>query len=254
MSFSVVIPARYASSRFPGKPLALLAGKPMVQHVYERACQSEARRVIIATDDARIVEVAEAFGAEVCLTSPEHPSGTDRLQEVVQKLGLQADEIVVNVQGDEPLIPPAIINQVARNLAAMPQASIATLSEPVETVEALMNPNVVKVVTDSQGMALYFSRAPIPWPRDVMQQGMPTQMPTEYHWQRHIGLYAYRVQLLNDFVTWAPAPIELTEHLEQLRALYHGAGIHVAAALEAPPAGVDTPADLARLQQLLECA
>jgi len=164
MSFSVVIPARYASSRFPGKPLADLAGKPMLQHVYERACESEAQRVIIATDDPRIADAARGFGAEVCMTSSEHPSGTDRLQEVVQKLEFYADDIVVNVQGDEPLIPPRIINQVAHNLIALPMAGIATLSEPVETVEALMNPNVVKVVTDHQGMALYFSRAPVPWP------------------------------------------------------------------------------------------
>src|SRR5690554_5063996 len=166
MSFSVIIPARYASSRFPGKPLADLAGKPMLQHVYERACESEAQRIIIATDDVRIAETARGFGAEVCMTSGEHPSGTDRLQEVVQKLGFYADGIVVNVQRDEPLIPPRIINHVAHNLIALPMAGIATLSEPIETVAALMNPNVVKLVTDHQGMALYFSQAPVPWPRD----------------------------------------------------------------------------------------
>ncbi|MBV0932145.1 3-deoxy-manno-octulosonate cytidylyltransferase [Marinobacterium weihaiense] len=250
MSFSVVIPARFASSRFPGKPLADLAGKPMVQHVYERACESEAVRVIIATDDERIAAVARGFGAEVCMTSAEHPSGTDRLQEVVKTLGFYADDIVVNVQGDEPLIPPRIINQVAHNLMAMPNAGIATLSEPIETVEALLNPNVVKVITDHQGMALYFSRAPMPWPRDAFMQSQDT-LPQGFDWQRHIGLYAYRVKMLNDFVAWPPAPLEQTECLEQLRALWNGVGIHVAAADEAPPAGVDTPEDLARIAKLM---
>jgi 3-deoxy-manno-octulosonate cytidylyltransferase (CMP-KDO synthetase) len=252
MSFSVVIPARYASSRFPGKPLADLAGKPMLQHVYERACESEAVRVIIATDDERIAHVAQNFGAEVCMTSDDHPSGTDRLQEVVHKLGFYADDIVVNVQGDEPLIPPRIINQVAHNLMALPMAGIATLSEPIETVDALVNPNVVKVVTDHQGMALYFSRAPIPWPRDsFMSEVGRSTMPEGFSWQRHIGLYAYRVKLLNDFVRWPPALLEQTECLEQLRALWNGVGIHVDAADETPPAGVDTPEDLERIRQLL---
>ncbi|MET4160547.1 3-deoxy-manno-octulosonate cytidylyltransferase (CMP-KDO synthetase) [Marinobacterium sp. MBR-111] len=252
MSFSVVIPARYASSRFPGKPLADLAGKPMLQHVYERACESEAVRVIIATDDERIAHVARNFGAEVCMTSDDHPSGTDRLQEVVHKLGFYADDIVVNVQGDEPLIPPRIINQVAHNLMALPMAGIATLSEPIETVDTLVNPNVVKVVTDHQGMALYFSRAPIPWPRDsFMSEVGRSTMPEGFSWQRHIGLYAYRVKLLNDFVRWLPAPLEQTECLEQLRALWNGVGIHVDAADETPPAGVDTPEDLERIRQLL---
>ncbi|MBR9882824.1 MAG: 3-deoxy-manno-octulosonate cytidylyltransferase [Oceanospirillales bacterium] len=256
MSFSIVIPARFASSRFPGKPLAQLAGKPMIQHVYERACESEAKRVVIATDDQRIAQAAAQFGAEVCMTRPDHPSGTDRLQEVVKTLGFYADDIVVNVQGDEPMIPPRIINQVAHNLAAVPEASIATLSEPIESVEALMNPNVVKVVTNHRGMALYFSRAPIPWPRDAaLAHGEKLDhLPEGFNWQRHIGLYAYRVKLLNDFVAWPAASVEQTECLEQLRALYNGAGIHVEEALEAPPTGVDTPEDLERLQKLLERA
>ncbi|WP_370239161.1 3-deoxy-manno-octulosonate cytidylyltransferase, partial [Neptunomonas phycophila] len=154
MGFSVIIPARYGSSRFPGKPLADIAGKPMVQHVYERALLSEADRVIIATDDSRIANAARAFGAEVCMTREDHPSGTDRLQEVVAQLGFAPDDIVVNVQGDEPLIPPCVINQVAQNLMAEPQASIATLSEPIEDIESLLNPNVVKVVTDRNGLAM----------------------------------------------------------------------------------------------------
>jgi len=252
MSFTVIIPARYASSRFPGKPLADLNGKPMLQHVYERACESEAVRVVVATDDPRIADVAVGFGAEVCMTSADHPSGTDRLQEVVQKLGFYSDDIVVNVQGDEPMVPPRIINQVAHNLMAMPDAGIATLSEPIESVEALLNPNVVKVVTNDKGMALYFSRAPIPWPRDAFMHSTDGQsMPEGFDWQRHIGLYAYRVKMLNDFVRWPPAPLEQTECLEQLRALWNGVGIHVAAADETPPAGVDTPEDLERIAQLM---
>ncbi len=251
MGFSVVIPARFASSRFPGKPLADLCGKPMLQHVFERACESEALRVIIATDDPRIADVATSFGAEVCMTRDDHPSGTDRLQEVVQTLGFYADDIVVNVQGDEPLIPPRIINQVAHNLMAMPEAGIATLSEPIDSIEALVNPNVVKVVSDRMGMALYFSRATVPWPRDQCQQGVTSSMPDQFAWQRHIGLYAYRVRMLNDFVTWAPAAIEECECLEQLRALWNGVRIHVAPADQAPPAGVDTPEDLERVKAWL---
>lgn len=253
MAFSVVIPARFSSSRFPGKPLADIAGKPMVQHVYERALQSEAERVIIATDDQRIADAAVSFGAEVCMTSSEHPSGTDRLQEVVHSLGFYADDIVVNVQGDEPLVPPRVINQVAHNLAAVPDASIATLSEPIEDLASVMNPNVVKVLTDTNGKALYFSRAPIPWPRDAFsEEAGRSQFPVGVNYQRHIGIYAYRVKLLNDFVRWAPAPIEETECLEQLRAMWNGASIHVDVADELPPAGVDTPEDLERIRKLFE--
>lgn len=253
MSFTVVIPARYASSRFPGKPLADLGGSTMVEHVYRRACESEATRVVVATDDKRIATVAEGFGAEVVMTSSEHPSGTDRLQEVAEKLGFYADEIIVNVQGDEPLIPAMIINQVAHNLAARPEAAISTLCEPIESVEALMNPNVVKVVTDRDGIALYFSRAPIAWPRDAMLAGEPpTELPDSFNWRRHIGMYAYRVRFLKDYVSWAPAPIETCESLEQLRALWNGAKIHVDNALIAPPTGVDTPEDLERLRAMME--
>ncbi|MEH6473192.1 MAG: 3-deoxy-manno-octulosonate cytidylyltransferase [Halopseudomonas sp.] len=250
MSFSVIIPARFASTRLPGKPLLDIAGKPMIQHVYERACLSEAKQVIIATDDARIAEVAAGFGAEVCMTLSEHPSGTDRLQEVVQKQGLYSDDIVVNVQGDEPLIPPRVINQVAHNLAAEPLASIATLSEPIEDLESLLNPNSVKVVADQSGRALYFSRAPMPWPRDAFADNSK-QMPETGNYQRHIGIYAYRVKLLNDFVKWPPCLLEQTECLEQLRAMWNGAYIHVATADELLPAGVDTQQDLDRVRALL---
>ena len=250
MAFSVIIPARYASTRLPGKPLLAIAGKPMIQHVYERACASEAERVVIATDDQRIADAAIAFGAEVCLTSSEHPSGTDRLQQVVSLQGLDAEAIVVNVQGDEPLIPPSLINQVAGNLAAEPLASIATLSEPIDDLETLLNPNAVKVVSDQRGRALYFSRAPMPWPRDAFALS-PKQMPLTGDYQRHIGIYAYRVKLLNDFVTWPACALEQSECLEQLRALWNGAYIHVAPADEPLPAGVDTQQDLDRIRALL---
>ncbi len=250
MAFSVIIPARFASTRLPGKPLLDIAGKPMIQRVYEQACLSEARQVVIATDDQRIADVANRFGAQVCLTSEDHPSGTDRLQEVVKRQGYYADDIVVNVQGDEPLIPPRIINQVAHNLAAEPLASIATLSEQIHEVETLLNPNVVKVVADRNGRALYFSRAPIPWPRDEFA-AQPDQMPSTGSYQRHIGIYAYRVKLLNDFVDWPPCALEQTECLEQLRAMWNGAYIHVAQADETLPGGVDTQQDLERMRQLL---
>lgn len=252
MSFSIIIPARYDSSRFPGKPLALLQGKTMLEHVYRRACKSEANRVLIATDDTRIAEQAANWDAEVCMTATTHASGTDRLQQAVEKLGFAADEIVVNVQGDEPLIPPTIINQVANNLKANSNASIATLCEPIDDIETLNNPNVVKVIADKHGMALYFSRAPIPWARDNFSGKLSEQsMPEEFTWQRHIGIYAYRVSLLNSYVKWQVAPIEKIESLEQLRAMWNGARIHVEVAKECPPAGVDTPEDLQRLEQLM---
>ena len=249
-AFTVVIPARYASSRLPGKPLQDIAGKPMIQHVWEQAGKSSARQVVVATDDARIVEACRGFGAEVLLTRGDHNSGTDRLAEVAAVLGLGPDAIVVNVQGDEPLIPPAIIDQVAANLAANPQAAIATLAEPIDDVAALFNPNVVKVVSDRNGLALTFSRAPLPWARDafaVSRELLPANVP----YRRHIGIYAYRAQFLHDFVAWGPCWLEDTECLEQLRALWHGVRIHVADALQAPPAGVDTREDLERVRRLL---
>ncbi len=249
-AFTVVIPARYASSRLPGKPLQDIAGKPMVRHVWEQACKSSAQRVVVATDDVRIVEVCRGFGAEVLLTRVEHNSGTDRLAEVAAALGLAAEAIVVNVQGDEPLIPPSIIDQVAANLAANPQAAIATLAEPIEDAATLFNPNVVKVVSDLHGLALTFSRAPLPWARDafaVDRERLPANVP----YRRHIGIYAYRAQFLHDFVAWGPCWLEDGECLEQLRALWHGVRIHVADALQAPPAGVDTQDDLDRVRRLL---
>ena len=249
-AFTVVIPARFASTRLPGKPLQEIAGKPMIQHVWEQACKSSAQQVVVATDDPRIVEACVAFGAQVLLTRVDHNSGTDRLAEVASQLGLAADAIVVNVQGDEPLIPPAIIDQVAANLAGHPEAGIATLAEPIEDVQALFNPNVVKVSSDISGLALTFSRAPLPWARDALAQDR-NMLPAGVGYRRHIGIYAYRAGFLHDFVAWGPCQLEDTECLEQLRALWHGVRIHVADALQSPPAGVDTAEDLERVRRLL---
>ena len=251
MSFSVIIPARYASTRLPGKPLLDIAGKPMIQHVYERALQSHAERVIIATDDQRIAQVATSFGAEVCLTLASHESGTDRLQEVAKQLNFDDDHVVVNVQGDEPLIPPAVINQVASNLQNNSQAGIATLIEKITNIETVLDTNAVKVTKDSQGYALYFSRAPIPWYRDgwASQQ---SEMPTTANYYRHIGIYAYRVNFLHNFVLWPASPLELTEKLEQLRAMENGVRIHTQEAVELIPTGIDTKEDLLKVRALIE--
>ena len=249
--FTVVIPSRFASTRLPGKPLQMIAGKPMVQHVWEQACKSSAQQVVVATDDQRIVDACNAFGAHVVLTRADHESGTDRLAEVATQLGLASDAIVVNVQGDEPMIPPQVIDQVAANLAAHPEARMATLAEPIEDAQTLFNPNVVKVVSDINGLALTFSRATLPWARDDFALH-PDTLPAGVPYCRHIGIYAYRAGFLHDFVSWGPCWLENTERLEQLRALWHGVRIHVADVLEAPPAGVDTPEDLERVRRLLE--
>ncbi|USD23469.1 3-deoxy-manno-octulosonate cytidylyltransferase [Microbulbifer variabilis] len=249
-SFDVIIPARFGSSRLPGKPLADIAGKPMVQHVFERACESDAERVIVATDDMRVAEAVRGFGGEVCMTSADHASGTDRLQEVAVNLGLADDRILVNVQGDEPLIPAQVINQVAANLAENTRAGVATLCEPILAVEDFRNPNIVKVVAAQSGLARYFSRAPIPWPRDAFAVHA-NELPQGLEPRRHIGIYAYRVALLQSFVTWPVAPLEQFEALEQLRFLYHDENIHVAVACAEVPGGVDTEQDLQRMRELL---
>ena len=202
---------------------------------------------------ARILDAAQDFGAQVCMTSPEHPSGTDRLQQVATQMGWPDEQIVVNVQGDEPLIPPAIIDQVAANLAQHPGAGIATLCAQITGLEELLNPNIVKVVRSAQDMALYFSRATIPWPRDAFARSTAA-FPGAGAWYRHIGIYAYRTGFLHQYVTWPSAPPEQLEQLEQLRALYNGVGIHVAPAREAVPAGVDTPQDLLAVRSLLGSA
>lgn len=251
MGFIVVIPARYASTRLPGKALVDIAGKPMVEHVYRRASESAAERVVIATDDERIVAAVEAFGGEAIMTRADHPSGTDRIEEVTRVLDLADDTLVVNVQGDEPLIPADVIDQVAANLAAHPQAGIATLREPVTTAADFFNPNVVKVVSDDTGLALYFSRAPIPWDRDGFAGGTE-QAAVPPSARRHLGIYAYRVSLLREFVGWSPAEIEQRESLEQLRALANGARIHVADSCAPVPPGVDTPEDLEAIRALIQ--
>ena len=254
MSFIVVIPARYQSTRLPGKPLADIHGKPMILRVAERALQAGAERVIVATDDQRVADAVAGAGVEVCMTSPDHQSGTERLAEVCRHYGFADDTIIVNVQGDEPMIPPAIIGQVAHNLAHS-DAPMATLAVPM-TADEVFNPNAVKVVRDEQGYALYFSRAPIPWRRGVFQIGaaVPTELPNDAVWFRHIGLYAYRVAVLRRYPYLTPAPAEQAESLEQLRALWHGIRIYVAEAGEAPPPGIDTEADLARAEAEWECS
>ncbi|ROS00281.1 3-deoxy-manno-octulosonate cytidylyltransferase (CMP-KDO synthetase) [Sinobacterium caligoides] len=247
MSFTVIIPSRYSSTRLPGKPLKDLAGQTMIERVYRQALRSEAERVVIATDDVRIEELAKNFGAEVCMTRADHESGTDRLQEAAAALGLSATDVVVNVQGDEPLIPPAIINQVAENLASHPASAMSTLSIAIDDAAEFYDPNCVKVIANVQGTALYFSRSPIPFPRDEKTGALPTAMIA----QRHIGIYGYRVGLLNDFVQWPVSPLEATEKLEQLRVMWHGHHIHVETACELPPAGIDTEADLLRVRHYL---
>lgn len=250
LDYTVIIPARYGASRLPGKPLADLGGKPILQWVHERALASGAARVVIATDDARIDAAARAFGAEVVMTSPEHRSGTDRIAEAARRLGLPDDALVVNVQGDEPLLPPPLIRQVAADLAAHPAADMATLAQRILTLAEVASPHVVKVVCDRDGYALYFSRALIPHPRDGMPEAEHLADATP-GWRRHLGIYAYRVGFLHAFVHWPPAGIETTEMLEQLRALWNGATIHVAEACAPAPIGVDTPEDLERLRQHL---
>ncbi len=250
MQFIVVIPARYGSTRLPGKPLRDIAGQPMIQRVWQQACKSAAARVVIATDDSRIEAAALKFGAEVCMTSADHVSGTDRLQEVAQLLELADSQILVNVQGDEPLIPPSVINQVAANLEANNQAGVATLCEPVNTVEDFCNASVVKLVADAEGLARYFSRAPIPWPRDQFADNS-NAMPEPNIARRHIGIYAYRVAELTRFVGWPVAPTEQAESLEQLRFIWNSVAIHVADALESVPPGVDTEEDLQKVSKLI---
>jgi 3-deoxy-manno-octulosonate cytidylyltransferase (CMP-KDO synthetase) len=249
VSFRVVIPARYASTRLPAKPLADIAGKPMVVRVIEAVRGCGASEVIVATDDERVREVVVAHGHAAVLTRADHPSGTDRIAEVAAQLGWQADDIVVNVQGDEPLIDPALVVAVAQALAADRGAAIATAAHAIDAIADFLNPNVVKVVTAADGRALYFSRAPIPWHRD----GLAAQrdaLPPGLVARRHIGLYAYRVAFLQRYGTLAPAPIEQWEALEQLRALWHGFHIGVIDCAHPPAPGVDTPEDLERVRQL----
>ena len=243
MSFTVIITARYSAQRLPGKPLLDINGKPMLQHTYERACSSEAKNVYIATDDDRIRRSAENFGAKVFMTLHTHRSGTDRIQEVSQRLRLEDDEIVVNVQADEPLIPSVAINQVAKNLLNSEDVGIATLCEIISSQEEIEDCNAVKVVMDERGHALYFSRATIPYQASASAKNS----------FRHIGIYAYRVKVLNKYVRWPPSELEISEKLEQLRALYNGVKMHVDVAGVQIPAGVDTEKDLNAVRALLSC-
>lgn len=250
MTFIVVIPARYASSRLPGKPLADIGGKPMVVRVAEQATRSGASEVVVATDHEAIAEAVRSHGYDVMMTRRDHSTGTDRIAEVVSRRKYPQRSVVVNVQGDEPLIAPSLIRSVAENLSVHHEAAIATACYPIRDTAALANPNVVKVVLDNRGLALYFSRAPIPFARDAHAAGMasiPRGMPV----YRHLGIYAYRAAFLLAFKRLKPAAIERFEALEQLRALAHGYRISVAISRNAPHAGIDTPEDLKRVQRLL---
>lgn len=250
LPFIVIIPARNASTRLPGKMLADLAGTPMVVRVAQRALASGASKVLIATDDERIAQVVQSYDYQALMTRIDHPSGTDRLAEAVALLDLPDEAIVVNVQGDEPLIDPTLINQVASALTLHPTAAMATCAAPIADVDDFFNPNVVKVVCDKTGMALYFSRAPIPWDREALANGnkVLSQASPALH---HIGLYAYRVHFLKTFPDLSRGILESIESLEQLRALEHGYSIAVHLTDAHPGAGVDTEADLARVRQIL---
>ena len=249
MSFTVLIPARLASTRLPNKPLADIGGAPMVVRVAERVMQVQsatgAVRVVVAGDSPEIISACLAHGIEALLTRTDHPSGSDRLAEACELLGLGDDEIVVNVQGDEPLIDPSLVGAVAQLLSDRPEASMSTAAHALDQLADFLNPNVVKVVTDARGLALYFSRAPIPHWRDQPGPALPSPAPL-----RHIGIYGYRVGFLRQFPKLAQAPIEVTEALEQLRAMWHGHRIAVHVAAHAPGPGVDTPEDLERVRRL----
>lgn len=248
MGFTVLIPARLASTRLPDKPLADIAGKPMVVRVAERARASSAARVVVATDSSQVVQACEAHGIATVLTRGDHPSGSDRLAEACELLGLAGDDVVVNVQGDEPLIAPSLIDAVAGLLAERREASMSTAAHAIGNLDEFRNPNVVKVVLQADGLALYFSRAPIPWWRDGSQAGVPA-LPDPRP-LRHVGIYGYRAGFLRQFPALPPAPVEQCEALEQLRALWHGHRIAVHVTPDAPGPGIDTPEDLERVRKL----
>ena len=243
--FHVVIPARFSATRLPGKPLVDIGGRPLIRWVWECARASGAASVIVATDDERIERVAMGFGADVALTAANHASGTDRIAEVVRARRLPPADIVVNVQGDEPLMPPAVIRDVAAALSERPGTDIATAVAPVQSLAEFLDPSCVKALRGWEGQALYFSRAPVPWPRDSIAAGRPTRFAGAW---RHIGIYAYRVESLLQFAARPPTPLETTEKLEQLRALEYGMRIYLMTLPESPPGGVDTPEDLERVR------
>lgn len=251
MGFRVVIPARYASTRLPGKPLADIAGQPMIVRVAAAAKRSSAEGVWVATDDERIVRAVRQHGFDAVMTDANHLSGTDRIAEVADQLRWNDEDIVVNVQGDEPLLDPSLIEAVAAALSDDPEAAMATASHPLTAADDFFNPNVVKVVCDARGRAQYFSRAPIPWDRDRFAD-RPGVLPADLPAQRHIGVYAYRVSFLRRFGQLATSPLERCESLEQLRALWHGYPIQVVGVDHPPAPGVDTPEDLARVRRLFD--
>ncbi len=249
MNFTVLIPARLASTRLPNKPLADIGGKPMIVRVAERAEQSGAAQVVVATDAPEVLRACADHGVRALSTRADHPSGSDRLAEACEQLGLNGSDVVVNVQGDEPLIEPTLIDAVAHLLQTQAAAQMGTAAHTIETLEDFINPNVVKVITDRQGLALTFSRAPLPWWRDGFADGIAT-LPTHPAPLRHIGIYSYRAAFLRTFPTLPPAPLEQCEALEQLRALWHGHRIAVHVTPHAPGPGVDTPQDLERVRKL----
>jgi 3-deoxy-manno-octulosonate cytidylyltransferase (CMP-KDO synthetase) len=251
LQFKVVIPARYGSTRLPGKPLLFIDGKPMIAHVCERAQEADAEDIVVATDDQRIYQTVSELGIKAVMTRPDHQSGTERIAEVASLCGWQGQDIIVNLQGDEPLIPPAYIRDVAAALAGQAQAGIATLAAAITDPEEVFNPNAVKVVLNKTGYALYFSRAPIPWDRDSfsLSGGMVSEkMP----YLRHIGMYAYRVDFLNRYCRWEASALESVESLEQLRILWHGEAVLVKTVAKTPEAGVDTEDDLVRVERVLQ--
>ena len=250
MSFTIIIPARHASSRLPGKPLHKIGDKTLLQHVYECALKSDANEIIIATDDERIEAKAHSFSATVCMTSANHNTGTDRLTEVIEKKQIPDDTIVVNLQGDEPLMPACVINQVAENLKSNPLASSSTVCTRITSTDDLFDPNVVKVVTDNAGFALYFSRASIPWDREHFPNH--STLPDYAEHYRHIGLYAHRAGFLKRFVQWPACHHEKVESLEQLRIMWNGEKIHVDIATKIPGPGIDTEEDLQKVRKMFE--
>ncbi|AZV76193.1 3-deoxy-manno-octulosonate cytidylyltransferase [Coxiella burnetii] len=246
MEFRVIIPARFDSTRLPGKALVDIAGKPMIQHVYESAIKSGAEEVVIATDDKRIRQVAEDFGAVVCMTSSDHQSGTERIAEAAVALGFEDDEIIVCLQGDEPLIPPDAIRKLAEDLDEHDNVKVASLCTPITEVDELFNPHSTKVVLNRRNYALYFSHAPIPWGRDTFSDKENLQLNGSHYC--HVGIYAYRVGFLEEYLSWDACPAEKMEALEQLRILWHGGRIHMVVAKSKCPPGVDTEEDLERVR------
>ena len=248
-AFHVIIPARFGSTRLPAKPLLPIGDRPLIQWVWQSAVDSGAASVLVATDDERIRAAAAKFGADCMMTAPNHVSGTDRVAETVRARGLAADDIVVNLQGDEPMMPAEVVAQVAQALRETAGSEISTAVAPIQSLAEFLDPNCVKALRARDGRALYFSRAPVPWPRD----SIAAERPASFHgaW-RHIGIYAYRVRSLLQFAAWPPTPLEATEKLEQLRALEHGMHIHLVTLSVSPPAGIDTAEDLERVRALLQ--